>query len=483
METIGSIIVPMYMGSLLLLALFGIHRYSLLFLYLRNKDPVQDRAFDPLNAPVVTVQLPIYNERYVVDRLVRSVASMRYPKGLLEIQILDDSTDETAVLLKDLTKELRSEGHDVVYLHRTDRSGFKAGALQAGLQVARGKLIAVFDADFTPDPGFFERVVPHFVDEKIGMVQTRWAHINRNHSVLTRVQSMLLDGHFVIEHTARFRTGRFFNFNGTAGVWRRETIEDSGGWQHDTLTEDLDLSYRAQLRGWKFQYLVDVTSPAELPVEMNAYKSQQHRWAKGSIQTAIKLLPKIWASKFPFKAKLEATIHLASNIAYALMLIPVFLMLPVLLLQGGKESSTVLFFYMLVFLASTLSVIIFYLFAEHRATGKVLRHVKYLPCLMSVGIGMSLNNARAVAEALARKSTPFLRTPKYNVVERGAGWKKMSYRAGVSMLSILEVLLAVYFLVSIYFAIASKLFLAVPVLLLFLFGFLYVGCLSLWQRS
>ncbi len=483
MDSWGSLIAGVYAASLFLLAAFGVHRYLLLALYIKHRRNNSRQEWNDDFTPPVTIQLPIYNEKYVVERLLESVALIRYPAGKMEIQVLDDSTDETAQRLEEIVERLQGKGHDIKYIHRSDRQGYKAGALQAGLETASGELVAVFDADFTPDPSFLEDVVPQFQNEDVGMVQTRWSHINRNHSLLTRIQSILLDGHFIIEHSARSRSGRFFNFNGTAGIWRKEAIQSAGGWQADTLTEDLDLSYRAQLKGWKFIYLEDVTSPAELPVEMNAYKSQQHRWAKGSIQTALKLLPTIWRSPLPFKVKAEATVHLSNNIAYAIMVVPAFLMLPMLMLHASNEVFRVFFIYSLVWFASTISVVVFYLSAEWRATGQIRRHLAMLPCLMSLGIGMSLNNARAVFEALARKHTPFLRTPKYAVVESGSGWKRKSYRGRFSVLSLLEVALALYFMVSVVYAFYWHLYLAVPILLLFLFGFSYVGGLSIFQRA
>ncbi len=479
----AGLIIIFYMISMALLALFGLHRYSLLYLYVRNRKPLP--PVEPLNSelPRVTVQLPIYNERYVAERLLESVVAIRYPRELFEVQVLDDSTDDTRQIVAGKVKNLRAAGHDIVHLHRKKRTGFKAGALEEGLHQAKGELIAVFDADFTPDRSFLERVIPHFRDSLVGMVQTRWAHLNRNYSLLTKIQSILLDGHFVVEHIARSRTGRFFNFNGTAGIWRKSCIESAGGWHHDTLTEDLDLSYRAQLKKWRFVYLDAVTSPAELPIEMNAFKSQQHRWAKGSIQTALKLLPSVWKSDEPIKVKVEATVHLSSNIAYGVMLIPVFLIFPVLVLQAEHEVYRMVFFYSMVFFASTLSVVFFYLAAEHRVTGNALRQAKYLPSLMSLGIGMTLNNARAVFEALLRQTTPFLRTPKYNVVGKDGGWKKKVYRARWSSTTLLEILLAVYFFVSSLYAFHAELYLALPILILFLFGFLYVGGLSVIHRS
>src|SRR5687768_6079226 len=268
-----------YFFVLIILAVYGWHRYYLVYLYMRNrdKDPRPGPPLHPL--PAVTIQLPLYNEMYVADRLIDAVCGIDYPRELLEIQVLDDSTDETRAIAESAVRRFAADGFDICYIHRADRTGYKAGALEAGLKVARGEFVAIFDADFIPRGDFLTQLLPHFADPKVAMVQARWGHINQDYSLLTKIQSILLDGHFVLEHGGRHRAGRFFNFNGTAGIWRRTAIADAGGWQHDTLTEDLDLSYRAQLRGWKFIFLPDLVAPAEVPVEMNSFKSQQHRWA------------------------------------------------------------------------------------------------------------------------------------------------------------------------------------------------------------
>ena len=314
-----TLILAAYFFVLVILAVYGWHRYYLVYLYMKHKDqqPVPRGQFETL--PVVTIQLPLYNEMYVVDRLVESVCRIDYPRDLLEIQVLDDSTDETREIAELAVRRFAAQGIDIKYIHRTDRTGYKAGALEAGLQVARGEFIAIFDADFIPQPDFLTRTIQYFTDPKVAMVQTRWGHVNEDYSLLTKIQAMLLDAHFVLEHGSRNRGGCFFNFNGTAGIWRRDAIADAGGWQHDTLTEDLDLSYRAQLRGWQFIFLPDHVAPAELPVEMNAFKSQQHRWAKGSIQTFLKLMPRILQSNQPFRVKAEAFFHLSANFNYPLM--------------------------------------------------------------------------------------------------------------------------------------------------------------------
>ena len=310
-----AIMLP-YFAVMVVLAMYGIHRYALVYNFFKNRQNVPGPPPEIENWPRVTVQLPIYNERYVTERLVEAVAQFDYPRELLQIQVLDDSTDETQVIARDCVERYRALGVPVEYIHRDNREGFKAGALQNGLETATGEFVAIFDADFIPPADFLRRTVPYFVDPKLAMVQTRWSYINRNYSALTEVEAILLDGHFAIEHSSRYRSGLFFNFNGTAGIWRRVAIEDAGGWQHDTLTEDTDLSYRAQMRGWQFLYLPEIECPSELPVEMNAFKSQQARWAKGLMQTAKKILPKVMRADVPTAVKAEAFFHLTANISY-----------------------------------------------------------------------------------------------------------------------------------------------------------------------
>src|SRR5947199_563637 len=318
-----------YFFVLILLATYGIHRYALVYLYYKNK---KNRTTEPgqrfSELPRVTVQLPIFNEQFVIDRLLQAVCRLDYPREKLEIQVLDDSTDETVAVARELVGHYSAQGYPITYHHRTNRAGFKAGALHEGMKSASGEFIVIFDADFVPPPDFLQRTIHHFTGENIGMVQTRWTHINRNYSFLTEVEAILLDGHFVLEHSGRARSNVFFNFNGTAGVWRRTAIEAAGGWEHDTLTEDTGLSYRAQIKGWRFVYLQDVECPAELPVEMTAFKTQQARWAKGLIQCAIKDLPLVLKSNAPKRVKLEAWYHLTANISYPLMIILSTLLLP-----------------------------------------------------------------------------------------------------------------------------------------------------------
>src|SRR5687767_7239692 len=380
-----TLILVSYFFVLSILAVYGWHRYYLVYLYMRHKDsqPIEPVALDPL--PVVTIQLPIYNEMYVADRLIEAVCRLDYPRDLLEIQILDDSTDETCEIAELAVRRHAAHGIDIKYFHRSDRTGYKAGALEAGLQVARGSYIAIFDADFLPQPDFLHRLLPHFADPKVGMVQARWGHINQDYSLLTKIQSILLDGHFVLEHGGRNRAGHFFNFNGTAGIWRREAIGDAGGWQHDTLTEDLDLSYRAQLRGWRFVFLGDHVAPAELPVEMNGFKSQQFRWAKGSIQTFLKLMPQILRSPYPRKIKAEAFFHLSANFNYPLMCVLSVLMAPSMIIRYNMGWYEMLLIDIPLFIAATASVANFYMVCQRELYPQTWTdRLKYLPFLMSI---------------------------------------------------------------------------------------------------
>src|SRR5919107_4066704 len=389
MTAAETLILASYFFVLLILAVYGWHRYYLVYVYMKHKDeqPQPKASFEQL--PVVTIQLPLYNEMYVVDRLVDAVCKIEYPRELLEIQVLDDSTDETRQIAELAVRRHALQGIDIKYIHREDRTGYKAGALDAGLKVARGEFVAIFDADFIAPADFLRRTVPQFADPNVGMVQARWGHINRDYSLLTRVQAILLDGHFVLEHGSRNRAGCFFNFNGTAGIWRTDVIADAGGWQHDTLTEDLDLSYRAQLRGWKFVFMQDLVSPAEVPVEMNAFKSQQHRWAKGSIQTCRKLLPRILQSDLPVLVKAEAFFHLTANFNYLLMVLLSLLMFPSMYVRYNMGWTEMMLIDVPLFFAATFSVANFYMVCQRELFPDTWKsRLKYLPFVMSIGIGL-----------------------------------------------------------------------------------------------
>jgi cellulose synthase/poly-beta-1,6-N-acetylglucosamine synthase-like glycosyltransferase len=471
-----------YFFVLVILAVYGWHRYYLVYLYMKNKDqqPVPDATFEQL--PPVTVQLPIYNEMYVADRLIDAVCQLDYPRDLLEIQVLDDSTDETTTIAERAVRRHALRGVKITYIHRTDRRGYKAGALEAGLKVASGEYVAIFDADFLPSPDFLRRTIHFFTNPQIAMVQARWGHINENYSLLTKIQAILLDGHFVLEHGGRNRAGLFFNFNGTAGIWRRTAIADAGGWQHDTLTEDLDLSYRAQLRGWRFVFLHDLVSPAEVPVEMNAFKSQQHRWAKGSIQTCRKVLPAVLRSKLPLGVKAEAFFHLTANFNYLLMCVLSVLMAPAMVIRYNMGWYEMLLIDVPLFFAATASVANFYMVCQRELHKDWSTRLKYLPFLMSIGIGLTVNNTRAVIEALFRKETEFARTPKYRIEAQADEWIGKKYRQSVVAQPMVELALGLYFTATVFYALANGIYGTVPFLMLFQIGFLYTGLLSIVQQ-
>jgi len=477
-----ALLIP-YFVVLILLATYGIHRYVLVFLYYKNrKNKVQQPPgrFDEL--PRVTVQLPIFNEQFVVDRLVEAVCRLDYPREKLDIQVLDDSTDETVDVARAVVERYAALGHDISYHHRSNRAGFKAGALHEGMNSAKGEFIAIFDADFVPSEDFLLKTVHHFTDPGVGMVQTRWTHINRHYSFLTEVEAILLDGHFILEHGARSRSGVFFNFNGTAGMWRRRAIEEAGGWQHDTLTEDTDLSYRAQLKGWRFVYLQDVECPAELPIEMTAFKTQQARWAKGLIQTSKKILPHVLTSGVPRRVKVEAWYHLTANISYPLMIVLSTLLLPAMIIRFYQGWFQMLYIDLPLFLASTFSISSFYLVSQKELFPKSwLRTFLFLPFLMALGIGLTVTNSRAVLEALFGKQSPFARTPKYRVEGKAAKAKAAKYRRRLGWVPWVELLIGTYFMAAVIYAATNENYITVPFLLLFVLGFWCTGLMSLLQ--
>jgi len=477
-----ALLIP-YFIVLILLASYGAHRYVLVYLYYKNK---KNRTTEPAaffdDLPRVTVQLPIFNEQYVVDRLLDSICKLDYPREKLDIQLLDDSTDETVEVARGLVERYAAMGYPVTYHHRTNREGFKAGALAEGLKSAKGEFVAIFDADFVPPEDFLMKVIHHFTNPKIGMVQTRWTHINRNYSFLTEVEAIMLDGHFVLEHSGRARSDVFFNFNGTAGMWRRQAIEEAGGWQHDTLTEDTDLSYRAQLKGWKFVYLQDVECPAELPVEMTAFKTQQARWAKGLIQTSKKILPQVLNSDVPRHVKLEAWFHLTANLSYPLMIVLSVLLLPAMIIRFYQGWFQMLYIDLPLFMASTFSISSFYLVSQKELFPRTWpRAFLYLPFLMALGIGLTITNTRAVLEALAGKQTAFARTPKYRVESKKDKVGAKKYRKRLGWVPWVELLIGTYFASTVYYAIANENYITVPFLLLFVVGYWYTGLMSLLQ--
>ena len=482
MTPVETLTLAVYFFVLVILAVYGWHRYYLVYLYMKHKDhqPTPLGSFETL--PRVTVQLPIYNEMYVAERLIDAVCRLDYPRELLEIQVLDDSVDETTAVAERTVRRHAAAGIRITCLHRTDRTGYKAGALEAGLQVAAGEYVAIFDADFIPTPDFLRRSVPFFTDPKVAMVQARWGHVNEDYSLLTKIQSILLDGHFVLEHGSRSRSGLFFNFNGTAGIWRRSAIEDAGGWQHDTLTEDLDLSYRAQLRGWQFVFLQDLVAPAELPVEMNAFKSQQHRWAKGSIQTCRKVLPRILRSNLPLGVKTEAFYHLTANFNYVLMCVLSVLMAPAMVIRYNMGWYEMLLIDVPLFIAATASVGNFYMVCQRELHKDWMTRLKYLPFLLSIGIGLTVNNTRAVLEALFNRQSEFVRTPKYCIERQADEWIGKKYRESVAVQPMIELTLGLYFTATVFYALANGIYATVPFLVLFQVGFLYTALLSIVQQ-
>src|SRR5712691_5443412 len=475
-----------YFIVLLVLAVYGLHRYWLVydyFVYSKNDPPAPPPV---TNWPRVTVQLPIFNERYVIERLVEAVSRFDYPAELLDVQVLDDSTDETCEVARACVERHAAQGMPIVYIHRTNREGYKAGALENGLQTSQGEFVAIFDADFLPEPDFLRRTIPYFMNPdggaKIGMVQTRWTYLNSDYSLLTNVETILLDGHFVVEHGARSRRGTFFNFNGTAGVWRRKAIDEAGGWEHDTLTEDTDLSYRSQLKGWKFMYLPQIECASELPVDMNGFKAQQARWAKGLMQTAQKILPKVLKSDAPWHVKTEAFFHLTGNISYPLMILLSTMLLPAMIVRFYQGWFQMLVIDLPLFLASTCSISSFYLVSQRELRPKTWwRTFLYMPFVLAVGIGISVRNARAVLEAIFGVQSEFVRTPKYRIERQRDSWIKKTYRKRAGWMPFAEVALGLYFAATVVYAIQNENYPTVPFLLLFVWGYLYTGLMSLGQ--
>ncbi len=473
-----------YFALLVILACYGCHRYEMIRRYLKHKKEIPTVSavqFETL--PRVTIQLPLYNERYVVERLIEETAKMDYPKHLLQIQVLDDSTDDTHPFTEALVREYQAAGIPIEYRHRSNRHGFKAGALQEGMQSATGELIAIFDADFLPPRDFLMRTVHFFADPKIGVVQTRWSYLNRHYNLLTEVEAMLLDGHFVIEHGARFGSGLFFNFNGTAGVLRASMIEDAGGWQHDTLTEDSDLSYRAQLKGWRFVYVPSVDCPSELPVDTYGFQVQQSRWAKGLTQVAVKLLPTILRAKLPLRVKAEAFFHLTPNISYPLMLIVSALMLPVMIVRFYMGWFQMLTIDMPLIIASFWSISAFYLMAQHELYPKNWKRALFLmPALMAAGVALTVINTKAVIEALLGIQSSFARTPKYAIGDRKVKIENTQYRRRSGWLPYAELAIGSYFVFMVAFAIETFNFPAIPFLLLFVGGYYWAGFTTLYEE-
>ncbi|QDU33197.1 Beta-monoglucosyldiacylglycerol synthase [Poriferisphaera corsica] len=507
-EATGWLLTAGYIGLISIISMYGLHRYWLVFLFrkhLRQSKRPGER-FEKL--PRVTVQLPMFNEEMVAERIIDAACEIDYPSDRLQIQVLDDSTDSSREIAEARCKYWANRGIDIEYLHRIDRVGFKAGALEAGMTSVKGDLIAIFDADFVPPRDFLRKTVHYFTNPTLGMVQCKWGHLNRDDSLLTKGQAIFLDGHFVIEHTARNRSGAWINFNGTAGIWRREAIEAGGGWQHDTLTEDVDLSYRAQLAGWDFLFLPWLDCPAELPPEINSFKSQQHRWTKGSIQTAKKLLPRIFTSNIDLRIKIEAFFHLTAPMVYLYVTLLALLFYPAIYVNlntTGSGRLTGILLGMTFFALGTVSGGFFYVISQRVQKRGLLSTLALIPMLMAIGIGIAVNNAIAVLEALIGHDSAFVRTPKYNVqspplspssapISPPTSHTHISppqtnkKRFGViaiptQKLSIclLEIAMGVYLLECIRLSmIHSRTVVSLPFLILFAAGYWYVGLTSLW---
>jgi cellulose synthase/poly-beta-1,6-N-acetylglucosamine synthase-like glycosyltransferase len=473
-----------YCAVVLLVCVYGLHRYQLVHLYYkyRRNTPKLTACFTEY--PFVTIQLPMYNENAVARRIIDSTCGIDYPRNRLEIQVLDDSTDETVEIASRTVEEWRSRGFDIHYIHRTNREGYKAGALANGLKTARGEFVLIFDADFLPPTNILYDTIDYFTDSRVGMVQARWEHLNRDQSLLTRTQAILLDGHFVIEHAARNRSGRFMSFNGTAGMWRRSCIDDAGGWQHDTLTEDLDLSYRAQMKGWKFLFLPDLTSPAELPPDMEAFKQQQYRWAKGGAQTCKKLLPTILRSKLPKRIKMEAFFHLTSCTVYLYVVLLTLLLYPVVYLKlhlFGEYSIGKYLFDASILLVATCSAGTFYVASQRVLFRTWSDSLKYVPFLMALGVGIAFNNACAVLTGLFGKPGEFVRTPKFGVTDNQRTWRKQqSGQRKIKWQPFAELAIAFYLMSCLVLCIVEKkITVGLPFLCLFMAGYLYVP-LTTW---
>lgn len=471
-----SFLSAIYTLAALLLAIYGFNSMVLILLYLRHR---WDTNYHPPLAapPPVTVQLPIYNEVHVVERLIDAVARLDYPRDRLQIQVLDDSTDETTILAGACVDRHRARGVDIELIHRTERTGFKSGALKRGLETAKGEFIAIFDADFVPTPNFLRQTLPYFLKRpRLGLIQTRWGHLNADYSPLTRAQAIALDGHFVVEQTARQRAGLFMNFNGTAGIWRKECIRDAGGWRTDTVSEDLDLSYRAQLAGWEFLHLPQVTSPAEIPPQLGAFKRQQFRWAKGSIQCLLKLCRPIMKASRPIFVRLQGLIHLGGYLCHPLMLILLLATLPLMLWNGRLHLP-------LTYLSlASLGPPILYVISQRTLYCDWLKRLAYLPVLLLLGIGIALNNTCAIYEALAGCRNRFLRTPKFCLEGPSDRWADSRYALPFSWMTLGEALLTLYSLIAISVALGRGNLYAIPFLLLYAGGFGYVAALGFWHH-
>ncbi|NDK56565.1 cellulose synthase family protein [Pontibacter fetidus] len=470
MTLVATIVVVVYSLCLAFIFCYSLVQLHLTWLYL-TRSPKQHPTIVLQEWPTVTVQLPVYNERYVVARLIDAVAAFDYPKTNLQIQLLDDSTDDTSTIISEKLALLKQQGFSVEHIRRSDRTGFKAGALQHGLQTATGEFVAIFDADFVPSPDFLKQTIAGFISPEIGVVQARWAHLNPNYSLLTRLQAFGLDAHFTVEQVGRNYGNYFINFNGTAGVWRKTCIVDAGGWHSDTLTEDLDLSYRAQLKNWKFVYQEQTESPAELPSEMSGLKSQQYRWTKGAAETARKHLGNVLSSRKPFSTKLHAFFHLLNSNVFICVLLTAILSVPVLFIKVSNAQFGWVFKLGTLFIGSFLVLVFFYGVAANRRQQGFSFIVDFL-LFLAMSMGMSLHNSLAVVEGYLGRKTPFIRTPKYNIVATQGSWQHKLYTLpGISLVTWLEGLLTLYFVWGIWLGINYSNYGLVPFHLMLATGF------------
>lgn len=480
------IILVIYSIALLFIFIYSLTQATLICRYFKNKPSVSKRVKDTTYFPKVTVQLPIYNELYVVQRLIDNICEFEYPKDKLQIQVLDDSTDETVEIVNQKVEEWKSKGLNIAHVHRTNRKGFKAGALEEGLEKATGEFIAIFDSDFLPTKDFINQTVPYFINQQVGMVQTRWEHLNRNYSLLTKLQAFGLDAHFTVEQVGRNYKDGFINFNGTAGIWRKTCIIDAGNWQPDTLTEDLDLSYRAQLKNWQFVYLEDVVSPAELPPVMSALKTQQYRWAKGGAETAKKHLLNVFKSNKPIAVKWHGIMHLLNSAIFLSILLCSILSVPLLFIKMSLHELNNLFLVASFFVFSFIILFsMYYVSSARRFKSKphaILNAIVTFPAFLSVSMGLSLHNGIAVIEGYFGKKTPFIRTPKFNLNKNSDTWEGNKYlRTQLNWLNVLELLLAVYFAFGVFKGIQIMDFGLLPFHIMLSLGFLTVFYYSLKQ--
>jgi cellulose synthase/poly-beta-1,6-N-acetylglucosamine synthase-like glycosyltransferase len=472
-----------YNLALSVVFIFSLCQAYLIFSFLQSKRKKEQAPQMPKDLPIITIQLPLFNELYVVERLINAICALNYPQSKLEIQVLDDSKDEALALSKKIIEQKKALGFDIVHITREQNIGFKAGALQNGLAKAKGEFIAVFDADFLPEPDFLRQLISYFNQANIGMVQSRWGHINQNYSLLTRLQAFGLDGHFTIEQSGRNNAGLFINFNGTAGIWRKSCIEDAGGWQHDTLTEDLDLSYRAQLKGWQFKYVEDLICPAELPVEINAFRSQQHRWTKGAIETAKKLFRQMWLSNITFKKKIFAAFHLLNAYIFLFVFITSVLSLPVLIVKNQGQIPIIYFQWMSFFLIGLVIVYAFYLVSFTTRKEKILEFLKLFPLFLSVSMALSFHNSLAVLEGIFGKKSAFIRTPKFNITQNKQDFKANIYfNHRLSKTFFIELFLGFYFLGGVLMAFYFKDYGLMPFHLLLCIGFGILNFYALKSR-